>query len=72
MHSSISDESDFRITLHEGLVRDARQPDVAIAGARWKWRAVESMESQKTGFPPLLEIPTGFPHSQRFDGDEIS
>lgn len=28
------------------------------------------MESHKTGFPPFplpLEIPPGFPHSQRFD-----
>lgn len=29
------------------------------------------MESHETGFPPfpfLLEIPLGFPHSQRIDG----
>jgi hypothetical protein len=28
------------------------------------------MESRRTGFPPfppLLEIPSGFPHSHRFD-----
>jgi len=33
------------------------------------------MENHTAGFPPfplLLEIPSGFPHSQRFDGDEIS
>jgi hypothetical protein len=31
----------------------------------WKWRGMESMESQKAGFPPFphpLEIPAGFPH----------
>jgi hypothetical protein len=34
------------------------------------------MESHRTGFPPfplLLEIPSGFPHSHRFDdGIDIS
>jgi hypothetical protein len=32
---------------------------------------MESMENHEAGFPPfplLLEIPSGFPHSQRFDG----
>ena len=30
------------------------------------------MENHKAGFPPfplLLEIPSGFPHSQRFGGE---
>jgi len=33
---------------------------------------MESMESQKAGFPPFphpLEIPSGLPHSHSFDDD---
>ncbi len=33
------------------------------------------MENHKAGFPPfplLLEIPAGFPHSQRFGGERYS
>ncbi len=33
------------------------------------------MENHKAGFPPfplLLEIPPGFPHSQRFGGGRYS
>jgi hypothetical protein len=31
---------------------------------------MESMESHEAGFPPSLEIPSGFPHSHGLD-DEI-
>jgi hypothetical protein len=38
-----------------------------------KCRKVESMEAMKLlpPFPLSLEIPSGFPHSRRFDGDYV-
>ena len=55
------------------VVRNEVSRETSAAGKPWKCRGMESLESQNAGFPPfplLLEIPSGFPHFQRF-GDVI-
>jgi hypothetical protein len=58
---------------HDERVRRIALGDVAVIqhcrtkSRPWKWQSMESTENYEAGFPPYVEIPSGFQHSHGVD-----